>query len=344
MSVVKQPNGTWIVKYYKRDPIKNKLVSTTKRGFATKREAQKFEVENKDSSVNCVITFKKLYDEYLLSLKCAPKAIDERKHYRDTYIKQLCDTPMWKINKPMLMNWWSDLKTNSGLAPATINTIIGLVKGTFKYANEVYDVKDISIILKKVPLNRGEKEILTVDEFNRFIECEPHPIYKAFFYTAYWTGCRRGELRALEKKDLKDGYLLVRQSMRFGEESIKTGTKTSKMYKKVYLDDETYKMLLPLAQRKGKYLFGDDTYLSNETLRRRLRIAMQKAGIDKNITLHCFRHSHGSVLLANGVDIATVSKRLGHASITTTLENYIHILDDNGQVTIDAINKIKGIA
>lgn len=57
--------------------------------------------------------------------------------------------------------------------------------------------------------------------------------------------------------------------------------------------------------------------------------------------MHNLRHSHGSILLANGVDIANVSKRLGHASINTTLQNYIHLLDDDGKITIEAIEKIK---
>ena len=56
--------------------------------------------------------------------------------------------------------------------------------------------------------------------------------------------------------------------------------------------------------------------------------------------LRCLRHSHGSLLLSKGVDIATVSKRLGHSSISTTIENF-HVLDDEGKTVIDMIDKIK---
>ena len=44
------------------------------------------------------------------------------------------------------------------------------------------------------------------------------------------------------------------------------------------------------------------------------------------ITFHQLRHSHASILIANGVDIATVSRRLGHAKISTTIDTYTHAI------------------
>ena len=51
--------------------------------------------------------------------------------------------------------------------------------------------------------------------------------------------------------------------------------------------------------------------------------------------LHTLRHSFGSYLVSQGVDIATVSKLMGHKDITTTYNVYIHVLQ---QQQIDAIN------
>ena len=48
-----------------------------------------------------------------------------------------------------------------------------------------------------------------------------------------------------------------------------------------------------------------------------------------HINPHAFRHTVASVLLANGTDIVTVSKQLGHASITTTENFYSHIIEEN---------------
>lgn len=341
MSVVKdKKRGTWTTRYYKKDPITNELKLTTKRGFRTKEDARRFELDNKGTSTAISTTFNNVWLEYLNTLTCS----NEEKHTRITYIDRYVpfrDKPINKINKPELANFSLTMK-DCGLAPVTINKIFSSVRGTFKYAYEIYDIKDISYLVKNIKVEHKEKDILTIDEFNKMIENEDNPIFYAFFYTAYWTGARRGELKALEKTDLQDHYLQVRQTMRLTQDSLKEGNKTSRLIKKIYLDEQTYRLLLKLSLRQGKWLFGDESPLPNETINRRLKNDLQKANINKHITMHNLRHSHGSVLLANGVDIASVSKRLGHSSITTTLQNYIHILDDNGNVTIDAIEKIKG--
>src|SRR5262245_55518606 len=45
-----------------------------------------------------------------------------------------------------------------------------------------------------------------------------------------------------------------------------------------------------------------------------------------SVTLHSLRHTHASMLIASGVDILTVSRRLGHSSPTVTLEVYGHLI------------------
>src|SRR5579862_9126183 len=53
---------------------------------------------------------------------------------------------------------------------------------------------------------------------------------------------------------------------------------------------------------------------------------MKKAGIE-GVSLHSLRHTHASELLSNGVPIATVAKRLGHANANITLSIYAHALE-----------------
>ena len=63
---------------------------------------------------------------------------------------------------------------------------------------------------------------------------------------------------------------------------------------------------------------------------------VMKAGITKDITFHCARHTHATLLLTNGVDLYTVSKLLGHKDIKTT-QIYAKIID---QKKISAVNSI----
>ena len=55
------------------------------------------------------------------------------------------------------------------------------------------------------------------------------------------------------------------------------------------------------------------------------------------ISIHGLRHTHASLLLFAGVSIASVARRLGHASMTTTQKTYIHIIQEMENRDIDLV-------
>lgn len=65
----------------------------------------------------------------------------------------------------------------------------------------------------------------------------------------------------------------------------------------------------------------------NSTINNRLERLCKKVDIPI-ITIHSLRHTHASLLLFAGVSIASVAKRLGHASMSTTQETYLHIITE----------------
>ncbi|WP_035450562.1 site-specific integrase [Agrilactobacillus composti] len=65
----------------------------------------------------------------------------------------------------------------------------------------------------------------------------------------------------------------------------------------------------------------------NSTINQRLKVLCEKARIPV-ISVHGLRHTHASLLLFAGVSIASVAKRLGHSSMTTTQETYLHIIQE----------------
>jgi integrase len=60
------------------------------------------------------------------------------------------------------------------------------------------------------------------------------------------------------------------------------------------------------------------------------------------ITFHALRHSHASALIAGGVDVVTVSRRLGHSNPTITLSVYAHLFSETDTKAAAAIEKILG--
>jgi len=72
-------------------------------------------------------------------------------------------------------------------------------------------------------------------------------------------------------------------------------------------------------------------HIDEDTIQRQLKIAAQKAGVDKRITCHTLRHSFATELLRSGADIRTVQELLGHSDVSTTMI-YTHVLNRPGVV------------
>ena len=70
-----------------------------------------------------------------------------------------------------------------------------------------------------------------------------------------------------------------------------------------------------------------------------MRRLLRAAGIDRPITFHCARHTFAVTLLAQGVDLYTVSKLLGHANITTT-QVYAKVIDESKRAAVDAFPSV----
>ena len=65
----------------------------------------------------------------------------------------------------------------------------------------------------------------------------------------------------------------------------------------------------------------------NSTVNNRLGTLCKKSGVPV-ISVHSLRHTHASLLIYAGVSIASIAKRLGHSSVTTTQETYLHIIQE----------------
>jgi integrase len=65
----------------------------------------------------------------------------------------------------------------------------------------------------------------------------------------------------------------------------------------------------------------------NSTINDRLEALCRAAKVPV-ISIHSLRHSHASALIFAGVSIASIAKRLGHSSVTTTQETYLHIIQE----------------
>lgn len=77
-----------------------------------------------------------------------------------------------------------------------------------------------------------------------------------------------------------------------------------------------------------------------ESVRRSLRWAQKKYGF--RFRIHDLRHAHASYLLGNGVDVVSVSRRLGHRRVSTTLDFYAHLVPYSDPKTMELLDSLGG--
>ena len=160
------------------------------------------------------------------------------------------------------------------------------------------------------------------------------------------TGCRRGEIMGLkwEKVDFENSRVKIDRALvsSKGKGVFEETTKTSDI-RHLSLPSETMDLLrqhkreqLRLQLANGDrwihtgYVFTQDNgdHMNPDSITGWLKDFSSRHGLP-HINPHAFRHTVASVLLASGTDIVTVSKQLGHASITTTENFYAHIIEEN---------------
>lgn len=160
------------------------------------------------------------------------------------------------------------------------------------------------------------------------------------------TGCRRGEIMGLkwEKVDFENNIVKIDRSLvSTKSKGVYLGnTKTSDI-RYLNLPIETMRLLrehrraqLCMQIKNGDrwvesgFVFTQDNgqHMNPDSITGWLNDFSARHDLP-HIHPHAFRHTVASVLLANGTDIVTVSKQLGHASVNTTESFYSHIIEEN---------------
>jgi integrase len=168
----------------------------------------------------------------------------------------------------------------------------------------------------------------------------------AYLHAADALGCRRGELLALRWSDLRNGEFRIARSLtQFRDAAgqmhleFKSTTEDEIHYVTMRADLATVLEEHRQRQREFKKQFGasyedHDLIFANEngtpfrpdSVSASVSALCKTLGLPKGASLHSLRHTHASALLALGVPLMTVSKRLGHASIRTTADIYSHVI------------------
>ncbi|MFD2830337.1 site-specific integrase [Corticicoccus populi] len=179
----------------------------------------------------------------------------------------------------------------------------------------------------------------------------------ALFTTIAYTGLRVGELRALQWKDInfKEKSIKVRKTLHNIKNNRKkfdiTTPKTQKSIRTISIDPFVVELLKQhkneqvQIKKENHILYNDFNFIfaSNEgypltvtLINDRMKRLLGQTSIEKELSSHSFRHTHTSLLIEAGVHIKEIQERLGHASLSTTMDIYASMTKTMKQ---DASNK-----
>ena len=294
----------------------------------------------RDAKVHHRTPLNRVADEWLEDIE-KRVAYNTTKGYRSAHKKIVTDwedTPMEEITAQQVTSW---LNTYSRFAQKTIKNILLVFREIYEYAYVNYGVQNNPSLHLKAPRGKGKKErdFPSEDDIRIVNENIDKP-FGLMAYMALYTGLRRGELCALQWKDIDFDKKTIRvsKSVYWTNDHVPhiKEPKTNAGIREVPIMDALYDILYPLKKRPSDYVFG---LLHSYQIDKGFARYQKETGL--GVTLHGLRHGFASILYKNNVDIKTAAYVLGHAQSSTTLEIYTHLMEQDKLSSVrSALNQI----
>lgn len=258
----------------------------------------------------------------------------------------------------------TNTKTGEGLSSKTIWNYHALCSSVMGYAvkNEILLRNPCAAAAPK----KRPKDISFLDDKQArqlLTALEAEPIQdQAFLALALLTGYRRGEVLGLEWPDIdfENGVITIRRTSQYQSKvGIFTDTPKTKQSQRstkvsAYLLDILRR--LKVEQAKKRLQLGDLWWSEWDAHPRlftsefgkplhpglpgkRLSAILEKNGLP-HVTLHSLRHTNATLLIYNGVDVRTVSARLGHSQTSTTMNIYAEAIQSAEAAAADVLDDV----
>lgn len=232
-----------------------------------------------------------------------------------------------------------NIKIQNGLTPSSVRYIHAVLHKALSQALKMGLVyRNVADAVDKPKQIKKEMKIWTKEEVEKFLSIARDNKHYTIFLFALCTGMRQGEIMGLQWNDidLEKEVLHVKRSLsEVGGKLIIGEPKTNSSKRLISLPKILITELLRHKEKqiqKGfidvKWVFCDSNgnpLRASNIVNRYFKPMIKKAGLS-NIRFHDQRHIHSTLLLEQGVNPKLVQERLGHSTITLTLNTYSHVL------------------
>jgi len=348
-------------------------------GFASKKEAADAEAERrikeqrdfelqKATPAAVPGTLSGLLDEFFSEhgeKALAPKTLQRYREMAEYLNADLMAMQIPAIKPLHLSREWNRLLTSGGmgrksgkpLSRKTVRNIAGLVSSAYTRGLRwgIAEVNPVPASEPPVP-KKKESIALTVEQQEEVIASAKNPWgMDVFLELDAASGARRGELLGLQWSDLQDNQLNIGRSLSQVGQQVFLKEPKNKKFRVITVPPSALKKLKSHrkaqeefrdhfgASYQGDYIFcnPDGSPLKPDTVSAAVSLLFRSLKLPAGVSLHTLRHTHGSHLLAAGVPLPDVSKRLGHANPHVTATVYAHALPGRDDLAAAAWEKFQ---
>jgi integrase len=236
----------------------------------------------------------------------------------------------------------------SGLSARSVNRVLTIAGSVFRRAEAQWGITHNPATgikvkrLREPAYSAGRINYLKQEEVFALVEATPNEQDKALFLTAAFSGLRQGELLALTWNDIDFPHELIHVRGSYDQYSKETKTTKSGKARSVPMAEDVAMALARLRNRErftadADLVFPDwkGTPQYHGDLRSRFYSALERAQLPR-VRFHDLRHTFGTMMAGEGIDVVTLQHWMGHAHQATT-SIYLHYRP--GKSGAEAINR-----
>lgn len=291
----------------------------------------------------------------------SPKTLERYKQLAEQQVYPHLGNRVMQKLKPSEVQVWHGVLAKSGgkngrpLSPQTVVHAHRVLHKALQRALAAEIIwRNVASAVSPPSVPDDEIQILAPDQLNLVASKLEHVFpMRTISATLLGTGMRRGELCALHWRDIDlDGAMVsitksveeTRDGLRIKATKTKRGKRTISLPQSTVEELRTYRrreleqrLALGLGRLEpGNLVFHDNgELLSPDRLSNDWRAAVNAHGLP-SVRLHALRHTHASILISAGLDVLSISRRLGHSTPTTTLTVYGHLFRDKNETSAAA--------
>jgi integrase len=259
----------------------------------------------------------------------------------NTVIKNIGKIDLLKLKPLNIQSFYSKLLNETTLSKSTVLKIHRTLNLALKQAVawNMLIANPCSNVKAPRP-DKVEMNYWTEEQLKQFLyDCRNERLYLHIALAA-GTGMRLGKICALkwECVDTKKGEIIVRRSVRkVNRTLIIKEPKTRSSNRKIKIADDLNDLLKIHRKRQEKLIQDNGRFNDPDYISKNFHLILKNYDVPM-IRFHDLRHTHATILLLHDVAAKVVSERLGHSTISITLDTYSHVLPNMQQAAAEKLN------